>query len=562
MLAGCASMTSQTTTDSTSDSALPTSATVGDNDIIAIAVPGQKCCPKQTLPQFLGLDQLGAGIGGIFQRVFSRIQTSLGLEGKFPGLQPEEPLKNITDPANLSEDSPPAVQAAAKIKAEQDQAKQKIQALRYLATIGCGGCYPEVEDALLEALTDCTESVRYEAVKALRGKRGTSCCYCSQNGCCSAKVQKKLNEIVSKVDQAGNYMERSARVRRLARVVLNGCPPAMESSQVPEEGPSLLQSRNVPARDEVQAVLKVFDSAVRPASFEMDAESGDESENDFCLASINGYKLMASELKMHSGSLSRENLENRIRELVAQQQFIKENRQFHRWDDSCQPEFVLWLKQKGFLGLTLESELKAYYENNLDEFASPASVRWEAVSVSFQDLSKKALLRQELEQLRENLNAQRPVSSVALEGAVVQTFDWTQPREIKNASLRQAIFQTGVGKISGIVEMRSEMILVRVLERKNPGTQDFESVRTSIRERLDSFQVREAMNSLYYRVRSDYQIWSLFDRSESPSDSSPTSADRSFNEGQRFNGFKDSQIDSQSEGVKKNEPLIRRLSTN
>jgi hypothetical protein len=67
-------------------------------------------------------------------------------------------------PANL-ESQNPALKAAAKVKSEEDLAPQKIKAIKYLATIGCG-CYPGVREALLAALDDCTESVRYEAAIA------------------------------------------------------------------------------------------------------------------------------------------------------------------------------------------------------------------------------------------------------------------------------------------------------------------------------------------------------------------------------------------------------------
>ena len=115
----------------------------------------------------------------------------------FPGLEAKPPLLAITDPANMTEDAPPADKAAAEIKTEEDQAAQKIKALRYLATIGCGGCYPDVEDALIAAMEDCTEEVRYEAVKAVRATTGKKCCYCSCDSCCSEKIQNKLRELAN-----------------------------------------------------------------------------------------------------------------------------------------------------------------------------------------------------------------------------------------------------------------------------------------------------------------------------------------------------------------------------
>lgn len=219
----------------------PSSATAGATTIVAIAPPPAPAGPQASLCSFLGLDKMGAGLGGLFQRAFSRLKNALGLTGKFPGLQAMPPVLPITDPANLSPDAPPAVQAAAKAKMDEDQAGQKIQALRYLATLGCGGCYPDVESAMLTALDDCTESVRYEAALALKGKDGQQrcCSYCKCNDCCSDAVRKKLDEIANKMDDKGCYKEPSERVRRVAREALAKCGGATGTqSTTPTEGPT------------------------------------------------------------------------------------------------------------------------------------------------------------------------------------------------------------------------------------------------------------------------------------------------------------------------------------
>jgi hypothetical protein len=217
--------------------------TAGDATVVAFTPPSQTCCPKQTLPQYLGItqcwDTASTACG----------QTLACLGFLFPGLgdalQPGPPLLPITDPANLSPDAPPAVQTAAKIKAEEDQAAQKIQALRYLATIGCAGCYPGVDDALIAALEDCTEEVRYEAVLAIRKTAGCVCKCCNKKACCSEKIQKKLREIAFETDDTGCPKEMSDRVRRQARLALAQCGPAeaepqpvQEVPDVPTEGPA------------------------------------------------------------------------------------------------------------------------------------------------------------------------------------------------------------------------------------------------------------------------------------------------------------------------------------
>jgi hypothetical protein len=176
-----------------------------------------------------------------------------GLAGLLDGLGPVLPL---TDPANLSDSAPAVVQTAAEIQAQEAQAAQKIAALRFLATIGCRGCYEGVEDAFIAGLEDCTEEVRYEAAKAIRDTTTHICQMCNSDKCCSEKIQKKLRELAYETDDSGCPKEPSERVRRQARLALAECGPPAAAPQpvpvpVPEEGPA--EGPSEPVEDEEAA---------------------------------------------------------------------------------------------------------------------------------------------------------------------------------------------------------------------------------------------------------------------------------------------------------------------
>lgn len=104
--------------------------------------------------------------------------------GNFPEFERKPALKKIADPANLASDNA-AIKKAAEIKAQEDMAAQKIKAIKYLAEIGCGGCYEGVDKALAEALDDCTEAVRYEAVQAVIAASA-----CGENHCVKKCVRQ------------------------------------------------------------------------------------------------------------------------------------------------------------------------------------------------------------------------------------------------------------------------------------------------------------------------------------------------------------------------------------
>jgi hypothetical protein len=171
--------------------------------------------------------------------LLNRLRNRLG--AIWPGLEAKPELLSITDPANLESDNP-AVASAAAIKSEEDAAAQKAKAIAYLASVGCAGCYPGVEDALLAALDDCTELVRFETAKALRSTATMPCKNCCRSACCGPKIREKLMKLAYETDAQGCYLEPSDRVRRMARLALANCAcvpdkPGQAAQRLPEEGP-------------------------------------------------------------------------------------------------------------------------------------------------------------------------------------------------------------------------------------------------------------------------------------------------------------------------------------
>ena len=175
-----------------------------------------------TLWSFLGIPQ---GINQIRDATSNRL-------GNNPDAERQLPLKRIADPENMQSKNP-AISAAAKIKADQDQAQQQIKAIKFLAETGC--CCPAnkdiVKDALLASLDDCTEAVRYEAAKALCAVAG-ACAACStcpgqvscpKCTCCTAEVMNKLNEVANGTTAEGCPIEPSPRVRCAAADALEQC---------------------------------------------------------------------------------------------------------------------------------------------------------------------------------------------------------------------------------------------------------------------------------------------------------------------------------------------------
>jgi hypothetical protein len=154
--------------------------------------------------------------------------------GNVPQLEPKPPLKRIADAANL-ESPTPAIKKAAEVKQAEDQARQKVKAVKYLAKMGCG-CYDEdgsISEALVAAMDDCTEAVRYETVNALyeqaRRVQGGECPTCS-GSCCNQDIVDKLWNLAYGYKDNGCCVESSERVREMAiRTMELCCPTQCES---------------------------------------------------------------------------------------------------------------------------------------------------------------------------------------------------------------------------------------------------------------------------------------------------------------------------------------------
>lgn len=217
----------------------PTAAQAGGQTIVAIQPAGP---PPMTLPQFLGINDLFAGLGGLHQfkmqviaMFFPQLQSAMAL------LEPPPPILPITDPANLKDDAPPVVQAAAEAQAEQDTEAQKVKAIEALGRIGCVRGMPAVEEGLAAALDDQNRFVRRSAVKAISGLAGSPCVVCKGGACCTPKIYKRLHRMAYKETTPGCFEETDATNRRLARLALQNCqprPPEPAQQQPGIEGPN------------------------------------------------------------------------------------------------------------------------------------------------------------------------------------------------------------------------------------------------------------------------------------------------------------------------------------
>lgn len=235
--------------------AIPAPATTTTGTTTINLQPGAPAQPR-TLWNFLGISKAGCAahrerlcnsqLGLLLNNGLAPISGLTG--GIIPQFCPTTPTADQL--SKLEQDLKdgkvsPAVVAAAKVKADEADAKARVAAVEYLGTVDCN-YWPEVTEALTTALrADKNECVRYAAARVL------------SNGCCCNKDTIRSLTIAAMGPAAigpkgktedSEPAESSERVRCAAMIALQGClanvppepievePPQMKDP-VKEEGP-------------------------------------------------------------------------------------------------------------------------------------------------------------------------------------------------------------------------------------------------------------------------------------------------------------------------------------
>ncbi|WP_339744414.1 hypothetical protein [uncultured Rubinisphaera sp.] len=465
----------------------------------------RSCC---SLFDFLGFPRIGTAFrnlaGGVYQltaRLFPVIATG------FPEREPGDPVLPLDSPANLTSSSP-AVQSAAKIKMDENQAQQKVKAINYLATIGCGGCYPEVEDAFLAALEDCTESVRYAAVVALQDAGGNPCAYCSHKSCCSPRIRNKLMEMTQEGDCLDCPGEPSPRVRRVARLALFACgakglaavpdilpsdiegptlelapPPAVGESlpaQTPQTGVQQASYETATTSSEsVEGLSGMNPSQVEELAStwlaELPADLSLDEKRDMLRKRMRNYLQTQNERKILVGDI--------LHELQVQQQLlVKESplvvpSPIQKQPAQITPPRELKFPQSSMPGKPIVQQIPQtnFIDTQIQQVShqsQPVLVRWESL-ILMEDAVPNG--RQQLEQLRaflKNSPQASPPDEFFRQQLTAKTIDWTNTGFITNAARRRALESIAIGEMSNVIEIEGGYEIVRVLQRKSIGFEE------------------------------------------------------------------------------------------
>ncbi|MEQ1827655.1 MAG: peptidylprolyl isomerase, partial [Pirellula sp.] len=177
-------------------------------------------------------------------------------------------------------------------------------------------------------------------------------------------------------------------------------------------------------------------------------------------------------------------------------------------------EIQAWFESRLHVDAQITSqELFAYYEIHREQFRIASRVRWERMTVKVDECSTHDVAVAIAAYLRNRSLgiAVDPPAEFSRDKIDVHTHGWTEVESVKPSFERSALKHLPIGQVSNTMESDGDLHLLRVLERHEDGYLPLPTVVDRIRNEILSERKRAAEFRLIGLLRSQSQIWTVFD---------------------------------------------------
>ncbi len=178
-------------------------------------------------------------------------------------------------------------------------------------------------------------------------------------------------------------------------------------------------------------------------------------------------------------------------------------------------------------------EMLDEYQRTLDDYAVPAKVRFEQLVVRFEKYNTKNDAGRAIADMGNRVLQGAQFAEVARNGS--QGFkakdggyhDWTSQGSLVSEALDEQLFQLPVAKLSKIIEDKTGLYIVRVLERQSARHVPFTEAQVEIEKRLRKEKVEAQREAYIAQIRSNgAKVWTIFDDENEGEDRTAGSDDR------------------------------------
>lgn len=166
--------------------------------------------------------------------------------------------------------------------------------------------------------------------------------------------------------------------------------------------------------------------------------------------------------------------------------------------------------------VTHQEMLDYYYEHAAD-YEQPAKVRWEKLTVKFDQFPNKAEAWRALANMGNEVLRGAPLSAVAkrrsqgVDAVDGGYHDWTTRGSLASQVLDNAIFSLPPGRLSAPLEDEKGFHIVRVMQREESTRTPFTEAQVDIKELLRKQKIRQQIDDYVANLKKEIPVWTVFD---------------------------------------------------
>lgn len=177
-----------------------------------------------------------------------------------------------------------------------------------------------------------------------------------------------------------------------------------------------------------------------------------------------------------------------------------------------------WIRQQVKVdGEVSHEQMINFYHAHISEFETPAQVRWEELEVRFARHPRREEAYALIAQMGNRVLRGERLADVARQSSEGITAanggqrDWTSRGSLVSHELDNALFGLPVNEPSQIIEDKTGLHILRVLERKEAVRTPFTEAQVEIRKKIKDQRVETQMKAYLDKARRQVPVWTVFD---------------------------------------------------
>lgn len=178
-----------------------------------------------------------------------------------------------------------------------------------------------------------------------------------------------------------------------------------------------------------------------------------------------------------------------------------------------------WMSQqvKDDVQEVTHEQMLNYYREHLSDWETPARVRWEQISVKFQNYDSKAAAHNALARWGNDVFRGAPFAAVAKahsqEVAAEEggSHDWVGKGSLRSTVLDEALFKLPVGALSQVLEDEDGFHILRVVQRDELKRTPFTEVQPEIKKILQAGDKDQHRTDYIAKLRERTRVLTIFD---------------------------------------------------